>query len=294
MNHFFRSLTSSSAIFSLLCTIVIHFASTSSLAQLSCLKKSDLSQLESLVIKNVLGKNPGAGFTPSIQRATLNILSDISRIRICIFPNGFFPSSDGFRYGSIYDRQTKTVIVNSLTFDDAPSGTPDLLLFHEFLGAAGYMDHDYQLTLSLWWQSQAACDSRCHSDPLLTEPITAPRFMTQTHPTGRNVAGGISVTGEGGDPVAIDIKRNLLVQVDAFLKKNKLKTVNPSFIRNRIFHLSLETEIITGVNLLKNTFRIEKSQGKETFWVQKLSWDNFQIREEMLGEMLSALVRGAQ
>lgn len=123
------------------------------------------------------------------------------------------------RFGSVYITETKSVYINTSSLENGGEPTHGLLT-HEFFGALGYDDTNYQLTSVLVANQVSDIAKSLQSfvtkskKPAKTQ--TSPRaklYLNQYDKTGlknSKSTGGVTVIGGGGDEVLITAKAFML------------------------------------------------------------------------------------
>jgi len=129
----------------------------------------------------------------------------ISSVRYCLLGGGYLSGSAGDRLSSIYLVKLRTVSLNQLSWQWVDGEARAALVMHESLGALGYDDESYQLTLALWFLTQIPRDEiNDFLSSRLSEPLRLARATNDEHVYV--MAGGVTGIGGGGDNVGLEAK----------------------------------------------------------------------------------------
>lgn len=181
----------------------------------------------------------------------------------------FMVGPTGARSTAVYSVKNRMVVVSRQEWfgiDDAIRGQ---IAFHEALGALGYRDEKYQITVAMTLLSTLifsnenpnSLDTRILRDnlnsllpmALASAPLNDIQTTDQT-PT--YFAGGISLTGGGGDEYSITIKYMALIALTKRWSLHRPKTVTLRHVFTAILESDLERtvdDVKLGQPLIDNT-----------------------------------------
>jgi hypothetical protein len=138
---------------------------------------------------------------------------DLKKVSWYRIGGGFLSGSGGTRMTGLYSSKNHEAFINTLNWDWVRSDLQALTVLHEGLGASGYIDEDYQISLALWFLSER---SRDELRSLIGESKPTWQSLGQIERReGEAVyrdSGGITGIGGGGDYVGLNVKATLLEQ----------------------------------------------------------------------------------
>lgn len=128
-----------------------------------------------------------------------------------------FAGSGGRRASSIFLTESRTVFINALYWRQTGAEVKPILLLHEALGAIGFDDEEYQLSLGLWLLSQ---NSRVSLSPEKTPWLTHFADLRRSSRTPKYIqlAGGATGVGGGGDQFELTLKMGLLKRIEQLFR----------------------------------------------------------------------------
>lgn len=157
------------------------------------------------------------------------LAKEIHEVRLLVNTSKEALIGSGTRAGSIYLTEQKTVILNSgLLWEITRDGRHQLpinvgfevLLLHEFLGALGYPDDNYELSSYLWIRSEPDAfvpviknlesTLKSHLDVNTKRTLNVDFDLSQISDLDKVSSGGSSGFGGGGDPTVALIKHYAL------------------------------------------------------------------------------------
>lgn len=154
---------------------------------------------------------------------------EFSLIHLFAFSSGFLISADG-RDGALNFIEEKSIVLNSLGLSRYSARQQGLLLFHEFFSCLGYNDDEYSITVSFYLAAILQpsrlpssspprvgqfTNSQNTSAPLyeatLTQQMSTRKTINKNTDAFKELSGGITGVGGGGDGFALDIKLEMLL-----------------------------------------------------------------------------------
>lgn len=123
------------------------------------------------------------------------------------------------RRGSVYLSRERAVILNLVSFEDvAPSDLQgsSIMVLHEFMGALGFPDQNYEVSLTLYFASHLHHMPSIRAKfPVLEDALR--EHLKRSRPLDENIrfklAGGVSGVGGGGEPTPVEVKMQLLLML---------------------------------------------------------------------------------
>lgn len=198
---------------------------------------------------------------------------DIAKVRWEKFGDGFLAGSGEQRSSSIYFVEDKRVVFNQLSLQYTPKAMLPLIALHESLGALGYEDEDYQLTLGILFHQKDLQDRLGLTDEDLA-PIFGNIKVRSSTPIYLSAAsdGGSTSVGGGGDSAALDVKLTTLLASKAWLESRRGPPLSdyPTLFRH-LLNLSFESSFEA---LPKENFRLEKKESKFVLRTSLIAWLN--------------------
>lgn len=150
--------------------------------------------------------------------------NEILKVKLCVNLSDRPLIGSGTRKGSIYFKEEQTIIFNSKELLSHQKSGPALNMLHEFLGALGYSDQNYEITSYLY--------SVVHVESFGIETVKTVKKAAIQHLKNSPLVkdninfsaseGGISGVGGGGDPEIVFLKALALnyaiINIDYFNK----------------------------------------------------------------------------
>lgn len=127
-------------------------------------------------------------------------------------------AAGGLRSGIVNYPEHKIILFCDSALFNSPELTRQVLLLHEYLGATGYDDENYQLSLGLWLLRALKIENKYDKfiNSELIYLFQSPKSNALTHKLIL-ADGGVTSTGPGGDPFEIYTKFALILQAKQFL-----------------------------------------------------------------------------
>jgi hypothetical protein len=143
------------------------------------------------------------------------LVRDLRTIDFYWNANGILSGSGGTRYSGVHTVSNRRAILNVSTWKRTAEKQRPVLVLHEAIGALGYDDEDYALSLALEWHAKSLRQGKAGA--------RAP-FKVKTRQSDQEKfyvarGGGSSIVGGGGDNCEIYIKQLL---ADAFANEPAL------------------------------------------------------------------------
>jgi len=148
---------------------------------------------------------------------------DIESVNLVVVQNGVQAIGTGqftIRMGSVYYTESKSIYLNQESFRWDSRAVPNLI--HEFLGALGYTDENYQISTILLSEKpqlylKRIPDVGSFGSKLKKTPQSRV-FHYDKGESSKN-SGGTTVVGGGGDEVLLNAKVYMLNQFDLWREK---------------------------------------------------------------------------
>jgi hypothetical protein len=138
---------------------------------------------------------------------------DLEKVTWYRIDGGFLSGSGGTRMTGLYSSKEHEANINTLNWGWVRRERQALMALHEGLGASGYLDEDYQISLALWFLSER---NRDELRSLLGDSKPTWQSLDKIERReGEAIyvdSGGITGIGGGGDYVGLDLKATLLEQ----------------------------------------------------------------------------------
>lgn len=212
------------------------------------------------------------------------------------------------RIGSLNFPSDRAIVVQAKEVLGLEPYPLTLLIFHEFLGALGYIDDDYQITVPLFLMAFNPETRSKLQEPqfqdLLQGWFSQKRSHNPRNSFYQQFAGGISGVGGGGDPIGIEIKCFLVFSA---IEANwaGMRRLNPSQ-KNRFLAETLRLRIVVEKGPTRPPDRrlfklIDEGNERWMLKVHDGEWKSFsgslvnsqrQLAENLASEFLRALNLG--
>lgn len=209
----------------------------------------------------------------------------------------FFAGSGETRTGAVYFVEEKKVIVNTLRAPYEPLRTMPVAALHEALGALGYIDENYEISMvlamnALTSEEQELIFSKKFVDKQSSRLVGLKRRTTDAK--YKSSGGGTSVGG-GGDGVAVQAKMYALMFAGPICENFKIPCVD---IREKLMALSIEVSM----EPLEMRPYFEKSGDRKILRIPMIRWINGNMQNRssslmtsdqmiMLAEMIELIVQ---
>ncbi len=166
--------------------------------------------------------------------------------------------------------------MNKLSLPLIPNGYELLIFLHESLEAWGYIDEDYQVTLSLVL-SLKSIQARLDFD--LDEKSTTLLFLENIQKRDRDVlykaeGGGGTSVGGGGDAIALQVKLLCILAAKDWLTVQQKQEGFPKMTHNDLIQKMLGSSFEVSFDLKAAETQTSKKDQKLLFRVQQLHWLN--------------------
>lgn len=175
------------------------------------------------------------------------LAKEIASVQLCQNVSETPLTGSGSRHGSVYFTKERIVVFNSLrVWELENSPEIGLLLMHEYLGALGYPDENYQITSLLYAQLQVAdfgTETVSTIQGELVEILKTEARRTQNIQFSES--GGISGVGGGGDPEIAFLKPAvawMLVKNQDYFKQICGTNLSIARIVHYVLSMRLETD----------------------------------------------------
>jgi hypothetical protein len=206
------------------------------------------------------------GYTTIRGINLLELKESFSRVRVGAFNNGFLVGS-GYRTTAINIREQCLVMINTLGFNSRPMVERSLTLLHEFLGASGYDDDDYQISAPIGWlASKTHISPNDLESPLLSSLTTINRIDKSPRRELANGQGGITGVGGGGDSTELYLKMALMIRFESLLqqqsrggKKAKITSQEKERLLNAIAQVKFKSSLDFQEGRVNNPFTLSRS-----------------------------------
>lgn len=140
----------------------------------------------------------------------VDLKKELNQVEYALMPYGFLMGSGGRRSTSIYFVEHKRVIINEMSLQQAV-GRSNILAWtlHEAFGALGYLDENYELSLPLFFLSQAKDSTEVESQIKIFSPLFQ-KIEKRTQEAHYSMEGGVTAVGGGGQIEIINFKQRLI------------------------------------------------------------------------------------
>jgi len=187
---------------------------------------------------------------------------------------GVFQAGSGeTRTGAIYDVEKRTITLNSGRAQFEPKDTMSIASLHEALGALGYIDENYQLSLLLKIHSLTDQERSTIFDEqdFNRENIRFLNLEKRTKNFKYVMAGGATSVGGGGDGIVVQLKWYLLLFGKQICQISKLNCLD-------VFRRVLDANIEINPKVIETTVRSEIIAGKRIIRIPMIAWINGSIQ----------------
>lgn len=187
---------------------------------------------------------------------------------------GVFQAGSGeTRTGAIYDVEKRTITLNSGRAQFEPKDTMSIASLHEALGALGYIDENYQLSLLLKIHSLTDQERSTIFDEqdFNRENIRFLNLEKRTKNFKYVMAGGATSVGGGGDGIVVQLKWYLLLFGKQICQISKLNCLD-------VFRRVLDANIEINPKVIETTVRSEILAGKRIIRIPMIAWINGSIQ----------------
>jgi hypothetical protein len=196
-------------------------------------------------------------------RASLKVIdveklkNEILTVNLCVNISNEALVGSGSRKGSVYFRKEHTIVFNSKKlFSHKNSPGTALTMLHEFLGALGYPDQNYEISSYLYSAIHVASFGE---DTLSVIEKAESEYLKNSSPMTENItyamSGGVTGVGGGGDIEVVLLKALALncaiINIDYFEKILKAQLPSDQFAQF-IMKYKIETD---DVNKFANTYK---------------------------------------
>ena len=175
--------------------------------------------------KHIVQKIVDSGTTQIGSVDLDKLLEDLDTVEWRTFDLGFLIGSSGERTTSIYYVEDRMVVVNWYALQNFTNSQVRLYgwALHEALGALGYPDDVYDLSIALSYVAAAAPAPR--NTEVANRAIQVERNLSNVSVSTTNrtfsTEGGSTIVGGGGDAALIDLKQRLIERFVAWLPLNR-------------------------------------------------------------------------
>ena len=223
---------------------------------------------------------------PSIGDLDFTTLTrEIEQVHWLRSSQGFFAGSGEPRASSIYLVEERTVVFNDLTLAYTSDWVLPLVALHESLGALGYIDENYEITLSLYFSAHHAMGSsekillpyvtnlkRRKSNPVYAGSKTFGLFAKK---------GGSTSVGGGGDASSLEIKIECIKRIGEWLQKNPAHQQAADFFAARTIETRLEpsAQLFAATSVWRDKAS-EPSRDSALYRFSNVDWINARLRGE--------------
>ncbi len=158
------------------------------------------------------------------------LVEEIKTVDFEIFENGFLAGSGKKRSSSIYFVEQKKVIINSLALKFLAQEFFGPLALHEALGALGYYDENYEISLGLFLLLMP--DNLGLKEILVQSSLFKDLKRRTSEPLYAN--GGATSIGGGGDGLTMEAKTGWLIQTLAKTSSSRRSEVVHHILRSTV------------------------------------------------------------
>ncbi|HPI39576.1 MAG TPA: hypothetical protein PLJ21_02150 [Pseudobdellovibrionaceae bacterium] len=238
----------------------------------------DFFSSQSLVIPETLKKNN----VDKIEDLKIDgLINEIKSVFWRANHGSFLLGSGETRTSAIYFIKDKTVVVNSLRSQFEPKLTLPISALHEALGALGYKDENYEMSILLYLNTLSQAEQGRFLPKNFVSKNNKVYFSNiikrYENTTYQMAKGGGTSVGGGGDGLSVQIKLTALLFAQVLCSKIEINCSGD------IHHLLLKSPIEINPNIKIDHVTVTESE-KPLIRVPFLKWlnGNFRTKETSL------------
>jgi len=239
--------------------------------------------------------------TPTLGSLDLaNLINKFKKLRWKLNHQGYLAGSSEQRIFAVYLVKEKTIFVNEQALPLVPRDFLSVIALHEALGATGYFDENYEISLALYFASPQAekffgrkltheiSQALSHSPPSIQKRSGEALYA--------HASGGGSSVGGGGDGTALFIKITILAYARYWLEENHKLGRNLDLSFSELARRIVQSRFEMSYGALPEALYIFEDRAGESRLVRvsAIEWMGMNLRRDPLefADLFSRIVSG--